>query len=341
VCYQSPKYFTIFKRRQKKMKQLRSEKGQTIVLMAFVMVGLIALVGLALDGGNLFLQRRQVQNAVDASAMAGTRILAQAICNEPSIGDAKIAEAVYGFAESNGIDNPQENVTATYINFDLQNLGTVGSGSIPVGATGISVDVSAEEDTYFIRLVGIDSFSVNAQAAAMTSPPSPGSPVSGIRPVAVPLDVLNYVGVGDELTFQFGNKCNDGTSCAVSWTAHGGGTQSHRGWVALGWAFNQGEDPDYPRTVIKNVSNPTSRTGWRTATTPTPPMLTPSAACTATLFTPAPVSANPPSPRLLWATSSSCRSLTTLSSTMTSPPPRAPKQPVTTFITWLALSASG
>jgi hypothetical protein len=237
------------------MYKLRSEKGQSIVIVAIVMVGLIALVGLALDGGNLFLQRRQVQNAVDASAMAGTRVLAQAICGEAGIDDAAIAQAVYGFAESNGIEDAEENVTATYVNFDLQNLGTVGDGSIPVGATGISIDVSAEEETFFIRVVGVDKFNVNAAAIAMTSPPAAGAPMTGVRPVAVPLDVLNYVGVGDELTFRFGKKCDVGDSCAISWTAHGGGTQSHRGWVSLGWAWNQSEDPSWDRTVIKNVSN--------------------------------------------------------------------------------------
>jgi hypothetical protein len=221
---------------------------------------MIALVGLALDGGNMFLQRRQVQNAVDAASMAGTRELARAICGEAGAGDQSIAEAINSFAESNGIEDTDgvpgnginDNVSAIYVNFNLDELGQVGAGNIPLGATGIAVNITAEKDTYFVRVVGINDFSVGAGATAMTSPPSSAG---GLRPVAVPLAVLDIVGVGDELTFQFGNKCDDGTSCAVAWTSHGGGTMSHRGWVALGWAWNQGESPDWGRDKIKNVSN--------------------------------------------------------------------------------------
>lgn len=239
---------------------VKSEKGQSIMLIVFVMVGMIALVGLALDGGNMFLQRRQVQNAVDAASMAGTRELARAICGESGADDLSIARAINSFAESNGIDDTDgmlgnevnDNVSATYVNFDLDELGQVGAGSIPVGATGIAVDITAEKDTYFVRVVGINDFSVGAGAMAMTSPP--GS-AGGIRPVAVPLDVLDIVDIGDELTFQFANKCDDGTSCAVSWTSHGGGSRSHRGWVSLGYAWNQGEAPDWGRDKIANVSN--------------------------------------------------------------------------------------
>jgi uncharacterized membrane protein len=58
---------------------MRSEEGQSLIVIAVVMIGLIALMGLAIDGGNLFLQRRNAQNAADAAALAGTRLLAQAI----------------------------------------------------------------------------------------------------------------------------------------------------------------------------------------------------------------------------------------------------------------------
>ena len=57
----------------------RAERGQSMVLIALVFVGLVALAGLAIDGGNLFVQRRQAQAAADASAVAGTRLVSQAI----------------------------------------------------------------------------------------------------------------------------------------------------------------------------------------------------------------------------------------------------------------------
>jgi len=51
----------------------KSEKGQSIVLIAAILVGLIAFATLAMDAGNLYTARREAQNAADAAAMAGAR----------------------------------------------------------------------------------------------------------------------------------------------------------------------------------------------------------------------------------------------------------------------------
>ena len=45
-----------------------SERGQAIVLIAAAIVALIAITGLAVDGGLAFADRRQAQNAADSAA---------------------------------------------------------------------------------------------------------------------------------------------------------------------------------------------------------------------------------------------------------------------------------
>lgn len=57
--------------------QDKSEKGQAIVMIAFAIVGLFALVALAMDGGHSFSDRREAQNAADAAALAAARRYAQ------------------------------------------------------------------------------------------------------------------------------------------------------------------------------------------------------------------------------------------------------------------------
>jgi Flp pilus assembly protein TadG len=52
------------------------EKGQTAVLLALAMIGLLAIVGLALDGGMLYWNQRRAQNGADAAAIAGVTALA-------------------------------------------------------------------------------------------------------------------------------------------------------------------------------------------------------------------------------------------------------------------------
>ncbi len=48
-----------------------SERGQALVIIAFAMVVLIAITGLAIDGSNTFADRRAAQNAADTAALAG------------------------------------------------------------------------------------------------------------------------------------------------------------------------------------------------------------------------------------------------------------------------------
>jgi hypothetical protein len=50
--------------------QVRREKGQTLILFVLALPLLLAMIALVIDGANLFTQRRSVQNAADAAALA-------------------------------------------------------------------------------------------------------------------------------------------------------------------------------------------------------------------------------------------------------------------------------
>jgi Flp pilus assembly protein TadG len=54
--------------------------GQAIVIIAFVMIVLLGFTALAVDGGDLYLQRRKAQNAADAAVIAAVYDL----CNDPN-----------------------------------------------------------------------------------------------------------------------------------------------------------------------------------------------------------------------------------------------------------------
>lgn len=74
-----------------------SERGQAIVLLVLVFVGLLGIMGLAIDGGRLYTQRRAVQNAADNAALAA----AFAMCNSGNASTAGTASAAQnGFTAS-------------------------------------------------------------------------------------------------------------------------------------------------------------------------------------------------------------------------------------------------
>jgi Flp pilus assembly protein TadG len=197
----------------KSMRKEPGERGQALVVMVFAVIALLVIAGLAIDGGMVFLDRRRMQNAADAAALAGTRLLAGAICGEGS-DDAAIAAEVNHYAEKNGVpDNDTEaggsvtgNVVADYVDFDEAVLGRVGGGAIPNGATGVSVTVGIGRPTYFVSLVGIDTAGASAAALAMTGRPLMGG---GMRPFGIPYPVVGDLSDGDCFDISFGNCDQD------------------------------------------------------------------------------------------------------------------------------------
>ncbi len=84
-----------------------NEQGQAIVLLVFGMIVLLGMAGLAIDGGNLYTQRRRGQNAVDNAALA----YALAINQATTTGQAD-AQSVLS---NNGYVAGQNNVQITII----------------------------------------------------------------------------------------------------------------------------------------------------------------------------------------------------------------------------------
>lgn len=113
------------------------ESGQAIVLIAFIMVGLLAILGLSVDGGGILFLYRDARNATDASTLAA----AYARCT-----DGDLVEAGLNTASRNGFNND-----------GTQNIVTVTNP--PASGTGagdsdyINVQIQAFKPSYFIHLV--------------------------------------------------------------------------------------------------------------------------------------------------------------------------------------------
>src|SRR5207249_2625856 len=56
----------------------RPYKGQASVIIGLSIFLLILVVGLAIDGGSVYNQRRQAQNSADSAALAGTKVMLDA-----------------------------------------------------------------------------------------------------------------------------------------------------------------------------------------------------------------------------------------------------------------------
>ena len=104
---------------------LRKQSGQAVVLVAVAVVVLTAILALALDGGGIYLDRREVQNAADSAALAGAELLMAVPPSDPSIHNQAIANLVKNL--------PGTSIAGTVCSATCPNQAMIG----PLGGGGI------------------------------------------------------------------------------------------------------------------------------------------------------------------------------------------------------------
>ncbi|WP_188207730.1 TadE/TadG family type IV pilus assembly protein [Alkalibacillus aidingensis] len=118
----------------------KRERGQTVVLAAISLTGMLAMLGLVIDGGMYYVERTHLQKAANAAALSG----AQELTTE----DERIVRGI--------VDD-----TLTHHD-ELDAL----SGVIILLDERVTVELERQFTTTFMSLFGIDSFDVNVQATA-------------------------------------------------------------------------------------------------------------------------------------------------------------------------------
>ena len=170
------------------------QRGQILVVAALAMIAMIGLVALVLEGGNAYAQQRVVQNGADASANAGTVVLAQRLGGTNRT-DADVFAAVSAVATSNQITA----FTGRYTNVQGQlidstgapttaaNAVVVGSGTIPPNAQGVAVGGTRSFGTMIGRAIGFNTFDASADATAVTGRLTGGA----FLPVVFPVNITD------------------------------------------------------------------------------------------------------------------------------------------------------
>ena len=137
------------------------ETGQSIVLIAVVMVALLGFVGLAIDLGLVWARRAQLTAAVDAAALAGVTEIETAAGWNGALAKAK------QFLYSNDI--PAWIITPT-VPADPEQFVFYDQGSNAIGATEFTVTATWPVELYFMRLLGFNEFPISHSATAAYFP---------------------------------------------------------------------------------------------------------------------------------------------------------------------------
>jgi len=211
----------------------RGRRGQALVLLGLAFAGFLALVALAIDGGNAFVQRRRAQNAADAAALSGARRLWEIRRQGGSEADllAALREAIdaHGVFNVDGAPNVFE---AYYVDENGNLLTPLPSGAIPADARGVQVTVINRFDAFFAGVFGFDPLEVRALAVALYRP-SPACAhalfaENDLRAEFASLDVTGSVHAGRDLTLRWVGTirgvCEYGTTADIGfWVQCQGG----------------------------------------------------------------------------------------------------------------------
>ena len=147
-----------------RVKLVTQRRGAILALVAVTLVGLLALLALAVDGGLLQRERRLAQNAADAGAVGG----AQEIFRNQS--QDTIYSSGRNEATRNGFTNGANHVSVV--------VDTLPTGQPFAGAKYVRVSVNDTVATVFARVIGRSSVVVHAQAIGGIVPPSASCIVS-------------------------------------------------------------------------------------------------------------------------------------------------------------------
>src|ERR1051326_3783325 len=125
----------------------RGERGQTLVIVALLTTILIGILGLSVDVGYAYSERRQIQNAADASALNGAREMDAQISGGNQAGaDDQVLLAIKQYITAYNLTvNPSGNSpaflqAAVYVDetgsSTYGSVGSNGTDQIPGGGAG-------------------------------------------------------------------------------------------------------------------------------------------------------------------------------------------------------------
>ena len=134
------------------------ERGQMLVLFALALVAIIGMVGLVLDSGGAFAQRRSKQNAADVAALAAANDL---IANQ---GDADWVATAANIATQNGYTHTVNGATVeiTCVNCPDQALDTSVEG------VQVTVTITSPHRNNFASIFGMNTWDVSTTATSKT-----------------------------------------------------------------------------------------------------------------------------------------------------------------------------
>ncbi len=161
------------------LKRLGRERGQAIVVFTILLGVIGGFAALAVDLGAYTADRRDLQNAADAIALAA----AQELPDESAAEDVALEWAANNDIEADWVD----------LTFTQQSPPSEPNPKV-------HVEITRDHEFAFARLIGIESTDVSAAAASIRTSPAGGD---GVIPLSVTEEALNGIPWAAEVTLKY------------------------------------------------------------------------------------------------------------------------------------------
>lgn len=177
----------------------RRAEGQVLVLFAGGLVAFLLIVGLVIDAGSAFLNRRDAQNTADLAALAGTKVVADLYVKGSS--PVSVYDAIDASAQGNDclgeVAATPCTFSADYVGITHNVIAAVTEGSTPpAGTFGVRVNVTRQPVSFiagpairlFCQIFGqcggsIDTWNVQTVATALTYQDSQAAAAGSMLPI--------------------------------------------------------------------------------------------------------------------------------------------------------------
>lgn len=203
------------------MKKGSFERGQALILIVFGIIALVGMTALAVDGGNVYSDRRNAQNAADTAALAA----ALAKINNQDIHAAGLARAL-----SNGYNNGGTQNTVTVNNPPVS--GQYSCANSPTTCNDyIQVIITSHVTTYFAPVIGVRQLTNTVEAVARAEAGEPevmfgGNAMVGLAPSGC--DAVYIAGHAQLQTWGGGLFSNSSDACGMHFQGSAN-VQTHEG----------------------------------------------------------------------------------------------------------------
>lgn len=255
---QTPSKFDPLKRRSS-----GKERGFTLVLFAVSALVLLAFAGLAIDTGYMLHQKRKMQNAADAAALAAAQELHRG--NTSTYANAALTDS-----RMNGFTNGSNDTSVT-VNRPPTNGTYAGNSNY------VQVAVSQPQPTFFMSMFNFSRVPMSARATAFVGGAAGGGCITLLHPS---FDGSYYTSGGSTVAADCGMWVNSNSTKAIE-------NQGNSAFTSMGTAIH----------VVGGVNNqgsitPTPITRSAAAPDPLASMQVPSSSGLAARTTPATITGN-------------------------------------------------